>query len=476
MSSPSEKASPQGILRPATPGSSKRYDNNAPRSAVSHQTVLPGLFVDEPLAASHWSQYTHPEGSTYFHRDSLFSVVTEACIQDPVTLLYVDFWLNKVEQLVYRNQIKISQQMELCLVIDGEDCGYYFIDRVSKTAFWADPVSTEELELPAVLSPSHLKSFFWQHIEYFPMHFGGLVTKDVDQLLCIFSHNLTDKLTSTSSTALYDKETCANFLKLLKSARDHVSDGHQTCLVARLWYLTMLHRTTVQYGTAHCRLDRHQAILGDAPSEVSALTSAFSRLSFRTYDAHLDRVKKQYVDRLVYEEHWKQFVSENLVEWRDVAYLALSSLMMHVLCFFTEASVVLGAMSFALSGASFLSSVFLLHRYKQLRYASSTEAYEHLANLESTKFGLQFVALAFCLPFTFYSWGLAVFIVNCIYVLIQFDTQLALWIGAFFILGVMAFHRMTSKAFPSSFSLSPSSFSLAFRVPFFTRRGLDLPV
>lgn len=144
-------------------------------------------------------------------------------------------------------------------------------------------------------------------------------------------------------------------------------------------------------------------------------------------------------------------------------------LRMHVLCFFAAASVVLGAMSFALSGASFLSSVLLLHRYKQLRYATSSEAYEHLANLESAKFGLQFVALAFCLPVTLYWWGLAVFVVNCIYVLVQFDGQLALWLGAFFIFGILAFHRITSKAFTSSFSLP-------FRVPFFTRRGLESPV
>jgi hypothetical protein len=107
------------------------------------------------------------------------------------TISYAIKWL---EDIIAQRNISLSDEVELYLRLDEPSgaCSYYIIDHASRTQFWIDPMPTELLDLPPVVSTSHLKlaleEHYWNHVENFPMHFGGLKVEAIDELINVFSH------------------------------------------------------------------------------------------------------------------------------------------------------------------------------------------------------------------------------------------------------------------------------------------------
>ena len=60
--------------------------------------------------------------------------------------------------------MSLSDDVELFLQLDGSGCAYYFVDHVTRTEFWMDPLDTEYLNIPPIISASHLSqcsALFW---------------------------------------------------------------------------------------------------------------------------------------------------------------------------------------------------------------------------------------------------------------------------------------------------------------------------
>ncbi len=53
----------------------------------------------------------------------------------------------------------------------------------------------------------YLEQLYWAHIEHFPMHFGGLPVKVVDDLLCVLSHALTGIIALALLSSCIDRVT-----------------------------------------------------------------------------------------------------------------------------------------------------------------------------------------------------------------------------------------------------------------------------
>jgi hypothetical protein len=106
----------------------------------------------------------------------------------------VSIWITTIEELVARKNIELSDSVELFLQIDDDDCAYYFVDHVARTEFWLDALNTDDLNLPPVASPSHLRlaleELYWVHVEHFPMHLGPLSSNLHGELISVFSHSL----------------------------------------------------------------------------------------------------------------------------------------------------------------------------------------------------------------------------------------------------------------------------------------------
>jgi hypothetical protein len=94
-----------------------------------------------------WEQLTHVDGKPYF-RHSVWGVVTEAYIRDPVTFSEVERWYRRVEaaRLLKKPTMTISPTSELYLTIKPQPA-YYFVDHKRQSVFWLDHLPLEELGL-----------------------------------------------------------------------------------------------------------------------------------------------------------------------------------------------------------------------------------------------------------------------------------------------------------------------------------------
>jgi len=239
--------------------------------------------------------------------------------------------------------------------------------------------------------------------------------KDVDALFCVFSHATADHLTSRLSTFPYSQGECHKFMDILKQCRDYVTDGHSTCVIARLWSLVCHHRYVTHYGQEHARLSRTQAIL-HGTSENPYVSAVVSRLSFKASEAYLAQLNDLFVDRLLYVDQWRPFVSGCLHDWRRAGYMACSTLMLHLAFVFLPTHPIVVIASVFLFSASLVSSVLLVHRHENLENAPASQAIAYLEAIHSPKLQFHHVALVYSLPKTLYLWGLIAFFANCMVV------------------------------------------------------------
>ncbi|KAK0449709.1 uncharacterized protein EV420DRAFT_1750506 [Desarmillaria tabescens] len=446
---------PEGTLRPITSNATGRYDNECITVSLNPALINPGFREPEPTyLPPHWTSHVHPEGQLYFFRVAPFSVVTEAYLFHAETMAKVTFWVKRIESLLDEKNIKVSSSMELFIKIEEDDCAYYFVDHATRIEFWLDATETDALGLPDVASPSHLRicleGLYWAHVEHFPMHIGGLPKKSYDDLICIFNHGLADHMTSSVSTFFYSQGECATFLKVLRSGKDHNEDGHQTCVTARLWSIVCNHRFSVYYGQEFSRLSRDQAVLFHPEGKVF-LERMVSFLSLRNSASYSRRLDDLFVDRLVYVDQWRPFMSKCLQEWKDAVLFTSSTFILHVPLALGPSLPVLTAVSIAFFSASLIASMLLIHRHRELEKASANQASQYLESVHSTKNQFQLVALMYSLPTSLHFWGLGALVANCIIIVSRlFGLISGVIVSIVLLLALLAFEIITTEKEVSS--------------------------
>ncbi|KAK1225099.1 hypothetical protein PQX77_011968 [Marasmius sp. AFHP31] len=415
-------------LRPTTSEWTGRYERHA-RASLGKAVLKPGYLPCAENKPSYlppcWSSYVHPEGQLYFARDSPLRIVTEADLYEPQTLAQVLHWSKHIEMLVEEKEMPLSEHIELFILIEDDGCSYYFIDHLTRTQFWLEEYETSELGIPEVASASHLQialtELYWIHVEYFPMHIGGLPTKVADELISIWCHGLADQITSNTSTfvGLWPREESSHLLNILKMARDDLSDGHQVCVVARLWRSICHHRFQSHHGQKVARLSRDQAILHPAgPSpRVSGLLSL---LTFNASTRFHTQLADNFVDELVHTSVWQPFVKRAVREWNWASIEAFGILLLHALLFYLPGSLILGVISAFSLITSILCSTLLRQQYSGMDDASSSEIYTHMNAIRSKKFGFHIAAFIFSLPTALQIWGLLLLCANGLIALVAY--------------------------------------------------------
>jgi hypothetical protein len=364
-----------------------------------------------------WSAFIHPEGKEYFYRDSGVPVVTEARMDDPGTAEKVCAWATEVQRQAENEGFVLDSSIEIFLQIDEKDCSYYLVDRVAATIFWLTEYTTTELGLRSVVSDSHLKLLveaqYWSHIENFCMHFGGLPSKAIDDLILVFFHALGDNLTSNLSTFPYTAVQCEKFVELLNSSRDRIREGHVVAYVARIWSIIFYNRYETHYGQEQSRLSRDCAILLDESEEIQWTKPLLSTLSFRTSDRYLETLNALFVDKFVYAHAWTTFMETCLKTWRRDCWASAMLLLLNMLSLSLDVSTVLAYTSSLLASMSLLTGILLIHRHEELEVAEAQEAQAYLDGVRSEHFKFQGVAAAYSLPRVLSLVGFLVFFTQC---------------------------------------------------------------
>ncbi|KAJ7512641.1 hypothetical protein B0H11DRAFT_1946634 [Mycena galericulata] len=446
----------EGILRPTTSNDTGRYEKTG-LAEPDNMQITPGLFIHYRLPEPtylplKWSAHIHPEGQLYFCREGAPRILTEAYLYRPEILDKVTCWIEKIEERLVRINFPVSDQVELFIKIEDDNCAYYLVDHATRAQSWLEEINTYDLGLPPVVSLSQLnmvcEELYWSHVEHFPMHFGGLSCQVLDSLVCVLTHAICDQMTSRVSTFPYSKQECEAFVSLLKNSRDHVADGNITCTVARLWSLVCRNRYITHYGQEHSRLSRDQAVVYAPETKSPFISAVASRLSFKTSDRYLAKLDDVFVDHLVYTEQWKNMITDCLRDWRRASHGASLGLMLHVFFLALTSCPTLAAASAALFGTSFLASTLLIHRYEPMEGICATQAMEYLESIYSPTFKFQFVALVFALPHALRLWGVLVFFANCVFmVAAYFGSVFAGGILAVALLAALVFQWTTSEKF-----------------------------
>jgi hypothetical protein len=305
----------------------------------SHKSIRAGLHslgetLPEYLPA-HWSALIQPEGQLYFYNRNS-RVVTDAYIYNPEIFRRIEACTSYVEDVIQRCKLDVGRSYELYLneLDSGDgDIGYYFADHETRSIFWLAETNSEDLDLPAWTSPTHLKwvlrEQYWSHVEIFSMHINELSTTIVHELFEILSHARTDHLTSLQSTFPYDADECARFLELLRPVyhTNKPLSGNFVCLTARIWSQVARHRHVCHFGEEVARLSREQRIFERIPSKRSILMNLVFKALFDLPDIYEKELSGLWVDQLAYANPWKKYMSSQLNEWNSYALLAMLLLM-----------------------------------------------------------------------------------------------------------------------------------------------------
>jgi len=82
--------------------------------------------------------------------------VTESYLYNSVTAASISAWVIEIEERASEESFAVTDDTELFLELDGNDCNYYFVDHGARTLFWLDACDTSELGILPVVSSSHL--------------------------------------------------------------------------------------------------------------------------------------------------------------------------------------------------------------------------------------------------------------------------------------------------------------------------------
>ncbi|KAG6847623.1 hypothetical protein H0H93_006975, partial [Arthromyces matolae] len=376
-----------------------------------------------------WSPHINPEGQLYFYKDATIPVVTEAYLYDQKVMERVDYWIKDIEDTLPKKGIVLSDKVELFIEVDDDnDCAFYFIDHHTRTQFWLDNVTTEDMGIDPVVSPSHLSS-------------------SISKTSLLGAEN---QMTSRSSTFPHDANECSRFVKLLRSFQGSPEDGYMRCVIARLYHLMLKHRVNTHYGQEYARLHRNQSILADTARESRVLHILTSLLTFGTSKKYVARLNNIYLDQQVYAHQWQPFIKDALYDWRTISSLALLAPISCLVFFFIPSAPIITFICASFFGISFMSSIFLIHRLETMSNATAKVASIYLGDIRSDRFKFQLAAFAYALPRASFFWGIVAYMVNCYIAASSFMAEAGwpsafLWLAGIWLLAFIMFHNATSR-------------------------------
>ncbi|KAJ6586470.1 hypothetical protein DFH09DRAFT_1274909 [Mycena vulgaris] len=452
-----------GSLRPITSHGTGRYETSTlvePLPMIISAAFFTSSQDPKPeYLPRFWSAHVDPEGQLYFYCEGPLRVITEAYLYRPETLKNVCLWIDLIQEMLSNTKTPISGGTELFIKLEDDDCAYYFVDHVTRTQFWLESSDTDTLGLPPVISISQLKivleELYWIHVEHFPMHLAALSTQTLDDLIAVFSHGVTDQMTSRVSTFLYTAQECSAFVTILQGCRGNMANGHTTWIIARLWSIIYHHKYMIHHGQEHPRLSRDQSILFDPVQKYRWISNIMASVTFKTSEKYQARLDDVFVDHIVYVHEWERLMGDCLRDWRGSAYGALSGLLLNLPFLVLKSPCpALLAMSVAVLGSGLGSSIILRHKYEPMKGMTATEAMYYLDTVQSPVLKFQPLAFVFSLPTALRLWGFMLFLAHCALTLAHYFgigvamgfTGMALWLILFLYCTTSeAFHTLLGK-------------------------------
>jgi hypothetical protein len=173
-------------------------------------------------------------------------------------------------------------------------------------------------------------------VEFFP-HYAFNLPIAIAQLENDLEYGYGDQMTSQNSTFPYDKKTCKESLKFLRTRRslsvsvtwfagthqiyrddDYAADQP----TARFLSIISRHRYDTFFGEEHARMCREQRRLSYTPPKTDFLMKALSGFVFNASDSIATELEQLQIDEIVYTMHWRKFIGARMAGWQECSQLS----------------------------------------------------------------------------------------------------------------------------------------------------------
>ncbi|KIK94160.1 hypothetical protein PAXRUDRAFT_469427 [Paxillus rubicundulus Ve08.2h10] len=447
----------------------RRYDRgNMVKSAEKRITIPAGekefrCLPSKTPCPEPWLQMTHPEGALYFYHPHR-RIFTDADIRmgDNRERIesYADALLQRVEAR-YPNIVTADAELALELfdhnIKEGKErsCKYYYVDHQKRVLFWAHNFAPEVENMGNVKSVSDLshvrymiEAEYWTHCELFPNR-RPLPKTIVDELKETTLHANTEMITSDISLSPYDKEDLSVIYSLLDNiqADQEAFRPHSVWVTARLMrqfstsypvseVLISLMRSTAKVkfvnwcGQPTARLDADRSIYeqGTSQQRTSLLLRMFNWLLFGSPQAHLNSIRRIWVDEIVVQPRWKNFIFILNDEWNrftifstvvlavDVSFLAVPGVNPNTSPSLATIAVYLSTIC---AVGSLLVSVILSGQMNNESHDSAEAVANLMTRMTNTMLKRDCLAIVHSLPFALLIWGMIFFSLALSYLIFQ---------------------------------------------------------
>ncbi|KAI0293519.1 hypothetical protein BC826DRAFT_1104964 [Russula brevipes] len=443
-----EKMTPDDVSRYKKKGDVEREDRNFWLTAMDldlSKLLQCKQGSDDRAPVTHrdsggWFPVTHPGGALYFYHET-FRAFTDVYMYDPDLRAQVHEYIDQLgKQLAKLNPNWGPPMNRYDLVLDIIETKdkkkiphYYYVDHDKGSLFWLEDHDLSDVlhEVPGVQEPDHirhrLEAFYWEHWSLYPHGYPGrnFPADAFDELLGVLLSNSIDSLTSNVSTAIYSVADMEKMRDFVKDAKDlGPENDHAICSldyspfvvrsrldtrVTLIVYISVHWKFVHFHGQKISRQDRNKSIYaGDGHKRTKAFR-VLSLILFFTPDVHLRELKKVWMDELVIEEVWKNFMEKLISEWVDFILYATVMLAANVGFLAIQPinvqAEVASSISLMFSIGSIISGLLLVRRNRTMAAQNPGTAWKYLDGMKWRYFYLEPLAIVFSLTYALLMWS-----------------------------------------------------------------------
>ncbi|KAF8649636.1 hypothetical protein AX16_005724 [Volvariella volvacea WC 439] len=441
-------------IQPGVPELHTRYNNRVTISKKFIDHTIPPLttsYLNEQDPPG-WCSFVHPEGALYFFHEEK-RVFTDANLFNESTCSQINDKVDIIFQHLKKENARVGPGVDLVLdviSIEGAeemDCTYYFADHQTRTIFYLDPVKASIY--PGYITVARVESFaqirhevesqYWYHCLLFPRSFE-ITERILEEFRDITLFNISDLLTTDSSTSPYDMDDLQHILALVNNLQKHIGTQHggSAAAIGRIMCAMARHKFHHYHGEPGARLDKLQSVHGDQLGRRSRLIKLLSPLLWFAPDLYLRLLDRMWVDRMINIQHWQDFVEKLLREWSEMVLYATVLLNANIAFLAVQGinsdsdkswdsspAQVAGYVSIVASVGSVLTGLLLVRQQRTKVKYTADDALNFLVPRNHPSLGLEPLATVYSLPYALLIWGLVFFVSAFLLVFFTGTTSIA---------------------------------------------------
>ncbi|KAG1751741.1 hypothetical protein EDB19DRAFT_1197946 [Suillus lakei] len=394
-----------------------------------------------PWLNGDWQMCIHPEGALYLYSDRK-RTFTEAHINDYFFGL-MDRCADELYDMARTKSPNIdADDIELVVQVvpnQANSCQYYFVDHATRTLFWLHDQDHDQATknifygFPGVYDPSHircaLESQYWMHCERYPKHELERV-KLLKELREVVVYASAEIITSDPSLSPFGADELSRILELVNHLQKNVQEPdfpHSICVIARFMHYFCKAKYFNFWGLPCARLEADESVYKEVAGFdplTSSLSLALDVVLFWAPQAHLNDLRRVWVDQCLNSPRWKDYNTKLMTEWTgisiystvmlavDVSFLAVPNVNI-------SSSQSIGVIATYLSiisiTGSLVVSVLLVRQNQRYGCESADKAGEFLYSMTDTFFGDKALATVNSLPYAMLMWGMIYFSIALLY-------------------------------------------------------------